>query len=278
MRVAVVTLFPTMIDEFIRHGVLSRSVASGLLEVTTYNPRDYTVDAHRTVDDRPYGGGPGMVMKIEPMQAAIEAARDNLSEPALSEPVLGDEAQEETSATPLVVFLSPQGARFDQQMARDWASDGRPLMLIAGRYEGVDQRLLDTAVDKEVSLGDFVLSGGEVGVMAILDAVSRLIPGSLGNQGSALSDSFGEDGLLEYPQYTRPEVHQGQCVPEVLKGGDHGLIAQWRRQQSLLNTWRKRPDLLQAATEKGELNKQDLEFLKSLQDTTDNENSQDDGQ
>ena len=186
MRVAVVTLFPTMIEEFIRHGVLSRSVASGLLEVSTYNPRDYTVDAHRTVDDRPYGGGPGMVMKIEPLQAAIEAARDNLSEP-----VLGDEAQEETSATPLVVFLSPQGARFDQQMARNWASDGRPLMLIAGRYEGVDQRLLDTAVDKEVSLGDFVLSGGEVGVMAILDAVSRLIPGSLVSQGSALSDSFG---------------------------------------------------------------------------------------
>lgn len=270
MQVAVITLFPTMIEEFIRHGVLSRSVESGLIEVNTYNPRDFTVDAHRTVDDRPYGGGPGMVMKAEPLQAAIEAASNDLSG-------LGSQtSNEQVTQKPMAVFLSPQGARFTQQMAREWASDKRPIVLIAGRYEGVDQRLLDTVVDKEVSLGDFVLSGGEVGVMAILDAVSRLIPGSLGNRGSALSDSFGEDGLLEYPQYTRPEVYQGQCVPEVLKGGDHGLIAQWRRQQSLLNTLRKRPDLLQAATEKGELNKQDLEFLSSLQDATDNKNSQDD--
>jgi len=280
MRVAVVTLFPTMIEEFLRHGVLSRSVESGLIEVDTYNPRDYTVDAHRTVDDRPYGGGPGMVMKAEPLQSAIETARNDLSglTPQRRQEKSRERTEDRTTLKPMAVFLSPQGARFTQQMARQWASDGRPLVLIAGRYEGVDQRLLDTVVDKEVSLGDFVLSGGEVGVMAILDAVSRLIPGSLGNQGSALSDSFGEDGLLEYPQYTRPEVYQGQCVPLLLKGGDHGLIAQWRRQQSLLTTLRKRPDLLQAATERGELNKQDLEFLSSLQETTDDENSQDNEQ
>lgn len=226
MRIDVVTLFPALVRALGDGGITGRAMQRGILDLQVWNPRDYTHDRHRTVDDRPYGGGPGMVMKVEPLRAAIRAAR------AAHEP-----------AGP-VVHLSPQGRRLDQRGVHELAALPR-LILVAGRYEGIDERLVETEVDQEWSIGDFVLSGGELAAMVIIDAVTRLLPGALGDEGSAQQDSFA-DGLLDYPHYTRPEVIDGLRVPEVLLGGDHRAIERWRRKQALGRTWLRRPDLLQA--------------------------------
>ncbi len=224
MRFDLVTLFPEMFRALDEQGVTGRAVDRGLVELGFWNPRDYTSDAHRTVDDRPYGGGPGMVMKVEPLTAAIEHAK------AAAKP-----------ETP-VIYLTPQGRRLDQAAAKMLANrDG--MILIAGRYEGIDERIIDCHVDEEWSIGDYVLSGGELAAMVLMDAVIRLIPGVLGDADSAEQDSHA-DGLLDCPHYTRPEVVNEQVVPPVLLSGDHKAIRRWRLQQSLGRTWLRRPDLI----------------------------------
>lgn len=233
----VVTLFPDMVLTIAEYGVVGRAAKRGLISLECQNPRDFTVDARRTIDDRPYGGGPGMVMMYEPSAAAIASAKDHL--PAGS-PVL---------------YLSPQGAVFDQATAQRLA--GLPgLVLLAGRYEGIDERLIESQVDEELSLGDFVLSGGEIAAMVVIDAVARLLPGVLGDAASASQDSF-MDGLLDYPHYTRPEETDGRRVPEVLLSGDHARIAKWRYQQALGRSFQRRPDLV----EKLELNDEQQKLL-----------------
>jgi tRNA (guanine37-N1)-methyltransferase len=223
MRFDVVTLFPQMIQAMVGEGVTGRAVASGLVELSLWNPRDYTSDTHRTVDDRPYGGGPGMVMLAEPLKAAIGAAK---------------EAQPEAR----VAYLSPQGRSLDQAGVRELAErDG--IILVAGRYEGVDERIIDRYVDEEWSIGDYVLSGGELPALVLMDSVIRLLPGVLGDADSAEQDSY-MDGLLDCPHYTRPELFEGEAVPEVLRSGDHAAIRRWRLQQSLGRTWMRRPELL----------------------------------
>lgn len=237
MQMQVVTLFPDMVLTIAEYGVVGRAAKRGLISLECQNPRDFTVDARRTVDDRPYGGGPGMVMMYEPSAAAIASAKDHL--PAGS-PVL---------------CLSPQGAVFDQATAQRLA--GLPgLVLLAGRYEGIDERLIESQVDEELSLGDFVLSGGEIAAMVVIDAVARLLPGVLGDAASASQDSF-MDGLLDYPHYTRPEETDGRRVPEVLLSGDHARIAKWRYQQALGRSFQRRPDLV----EKLELNDEQQKLL-----------------
>lgn len=230
MHFDVVTLFPEMVATIAEFGVVGRARRNGLVTMEFENPRDHTSDVHRTVDDRPYGGGPGMVMKYEPLAGAIAAARHRAPE-----------------GSP-VVYLSPQGEVFDQATANRFA--GLPgVVLLAGRYEGVDERFIERHVDEELSLGDFVLSGGEVAAMAVIDAVVRLLPGVLGGDESAAQDSF-MDGLLDCPHYTRPEEIEGRNVPEVLLSGDHAEIARWRLKQALGRTFERRPDLI----EKLELN------------------------
>jgi len=228
MNIAVVTLFPAMLDALRSGGVTARAEERGLFAMTSWNPRDFTDDRHRTVDDRPYGGGPGMVLMFEPMFRAIEAARASLGGIART------------------VLLSPQGARLDQAAVRRLAGE-EGLVLLCGRYEGVDERLIEAVVDEEISLGDFVLSGGEPAVLALIDAMVRLLPGALGHRDSAAEDSFA-DGLLDWPHYTRPEQlgpeHGGRAVPPVLLGGDHGAVRRWREKQALGRTWLRRPDLL----------------------------------
>jgi tRNA (guanine37-N1)-methyltransferase len=225
MQMQVVTIFPDMVLTIAEYGVVGRAVERELISLECQNPRDFTVDAHRTVDDRPYGGGPGMVMKYEPVAAAIASAKDHL--PAGSP----------------VVCLSPQGAVFDQATAQRFA--GLPgIVLLAGRYEGIDERLIESQVDEELSLGDFVVSGGEIAAMTVIDAVARLLPGVLGDEASALQDSF-MDGLLDHPHYTRPEEVDGRRVPEVLLSGDHARIAKWRYQQALGRSFQRRPDLVE---------------------------------
>jgi tRNA (guanine37-N1)-methyltransferase len=220
----VVTLFPEFVRQALRVGVVGRAVERGLAVVGTVDPRDFTRDVHRTVDDRPYGGGPGMVMKPEPLWAALGAARAR------------------APAGAPVVYLSAQGRPFDQREAeRLSASAGA--VLLAGRYEGVDQRLLDAAVDEEWSIGDYVLSGGELAALVVIDAAVRLLPGALGDDASAVEESFA-DGLLDWPHYTRPEAWEGRRVPEVLAGGNHAAIARWRLKQALGRTWRRRPELI----------------------------------
>jgi len=217
----VITLFPEMM-EALTVGVIGRARERGLIITRWWNPRDYARDVHKTVDDRPYGGGPGMVMKVEPLDAAIEAAR-----------------KENPSAK--VIYLSPQGEPLTQEMAKDLSRrDG--LVLLCGRYEGIDERLLKKQVDQEISIGDYVLSGGELPAMVLIDTVSRLIPGVLGHEDSAEQDSF-VDGLLDCPHYTRPEDMEGEKVPGVLLSGNHAAIEQWRLQQSLVRTRKRRPDL-----------------------------------
>ena len=220
----VVTLFPEMVGTVAEFGVVGRAMERGIVTLQCQNPRDFTADVHKTVDDRPYGGGPGMVMKYEPVAAALHAARDAL--PAGS-PVIG---------------LAPQGKVFDQETAKR-LSELPGLILLAGRYEGIDERLIESEVDEELSLGDFVLSGGEIAAMAVIDAVARLLPGVLGDDSSAEQDSF-MDGLLDHPHYTRPEVIEGRRVPEVLLSGDHARIAAWRLKQALGRTFTRRPDLV----------------------------------
>jgi tRNA (guanine37-N1)-methyltransferase len=225
VRIDVVTLFPELVQALTEYGIPRRAAERGLLQLETWNPRDFTRDRHRTVDDRPYGGGPGMVMLVEPLRDAIEAARQAAGEPAP------------------VIYLSPQGRRLDQAGVRELAQRPR-LILVAGRYEGIDERLIEAEVDEEWSIGDYVLSGGELAAMVLVDAVTRLLPGALGDADSAGQDSFTEQ-LLDYPHYTRPEEVDGRRVPEVLLGGNHAEIERWRRQQALGRTWERRPDLLE---------------------------------
>ena len=225
MHFAVVSLFPEMIGTIGEYGVVGRAQQRGLIKVDVENPRDHTSDAHRTVDDRPYGGGPGMVMKVEPVAAALESAKGKLPE-----------------GCP-IVYLSPQGRVFDQAGAKRFSALPG-LVLLAGRYEGIDERLIESHIDEEISLGDFVLSGGEIAAMAVIDAVVRLLPGVLGDDESAIQDSFTE-GLLDHPHYTRPEEIAGRKVPDVLLSGDHAKIARWRNKQALGRSYERRPDLLE---------------------------------
>ncbi|MBK5936808.1 tRNA (guanosine(37)-N1)-methyltransferase TrmD [Halorhodospira halophila] len=223
-RIDVVTVFPEMVEQVARFGVVGRAAERGLIELAAWNPRDYATDRHATVDDRPYGGGPGMVMKVEPLGRAIQAARAADPRPAR------------------VIHLSPQGARLDQDGVARLAARERVIYL-CGRYEGIDERLLEAEVDEELSIGDYVLSGGELAAMVAIDATTRLVPGALGHEDSAAEDSFAT-GLLDHPHYTRPEVYEGQGVPEVLRSGDHGAVDTWRLKQALGRTWLRRPDLL----------------------------------
>jgi len=224
MQIQIVSLFPERVNTVSEYGVVGRAATRGQMSLGLQNPRDFADDTHRTVDDRPYGGGPGMVMKFEPLAAAIGAAKAALPP---GSPVIG---------------LSPQGRVFDQAEAKRLA--GLPgMVLLAGRYEGIDERVVDACVDEELSLGDFVLSGGEIAAMAVIDAVVRLLPGVLGDDESAAQDSFME-GLLDCPHYTRPEQVNGRRVPEVLLSGDHARIARWRHQQALGRSYTRRPDLI----------------------------------
>jgi tRNA (guanine37-N1)-methyltransferase len=224
MHIEVVTLFPELIRAGLSAGVIGRALTGGLIRVGVEDPRSFTTDPHRTVDDRPYGGGPGMVMKAEPLASAIRAAAARL--PAGS-PVIG---------------LSAQGRPFTQLAARRLAGLAG-MLLVAGRYEGMDQRVVDQLFDEELSIGDYVVSGGELPALVVIDAVARLLPGVLGDLDSAAQDSFG-DGLLDWPQYTRPEVWEGHRVPAVLQGGNHEQIRRWRLKQALGRTWQLRPELL----------------------------------
>ena len=238
MKVAIVTLFPEMFTAVTDYGVTGRAVKQGLLEVAHFNPRTYTSDRHQTVDDRPYGGGPGMVMMIEPLRDAISAARK----------WIGSEADS------TVIFLSPQGRLLHQRAVNNLAekvANGN-LIFVCGRYEGIDERLIELEVDEEWSIGDYVLSGGELPAMVMLDAVIRQLPGALGHQDSAQQDSFSEGtrGLLDCPHYTRPEQYQGLQVPEALLSGNHEKIRQWRREQSLKRTRQRRPELLKEESAK----------------------------
>jgi tRNA (guanine37-N1)-methyltransferase len=225
MRIAVVTLFPVMIREALAHGVLGRAVERGVLEVGCVDPRDFAADVHRTVDDRSYGGGPGMVLKVEPLRSALRAAAAGL--PAGSRRV----------------YLGADGRRFEQAVARE-ARSWPGLVLVAGRYEGVDERLIESETDEQWSIGDYVLSGGELPALVVIDAIARLLPGTLGSAESAEQESFS-DGLVDWPHYTRPPAIDGLTVPAVLMSGDHAAIRRWRLQQALGRTWLRRPELLE---------------------------------
>lgn len=231
MNIHVISIFPEMFNAITDHGVIARAIKQNVLSVTLHNPRDYALDKHSTVDGRPYGGGPGMVMMPEVMTKVIEAAIFAVKTKA--------------AGKSKVVYLSPQGRRFNHDAAKDFAlqSGVNSLILIAGRYEGIDERVLSRYIDEEWSVGDYVLSGGELPAMIMIDAIARLLPSSLGNSESAEQDSFA-DGLLDCPHYTRPENFDGDSVPQVLMSGDHQAIERWRLKQSLGRTWLRRPDLL----------------------------------
>ncbi|MCC6296002.1 MAG: tRNA (guanosine(37)-N1)-methyltransferase TrmD [Pseudomonadales bacterium] len=224
MKVALVTLFPEVIGSLVDYGITARAVRAGLIEIACFNPRDHALDRHRTVDDRPYGGGPGMVMRPEPLVAAIAAARA-------------------WTRDARVLYLSPQGQVLRHPAVVAMAAAGRDLILVAGRYEGIDERVIALEVDEEWSIGDYVLSGGELPALVLLDALIRQLPGALGDAESAAQDSFAA-GVLDCPHYTRPPEFRGLAVPEVLLSGDHAAIARWRREQALARTRARRPDLL----------------------------------
>jgi len=226
MRVDVITLFPELVQQVTSCGVVGRAAEQGILELHCWNPRDYSLDRHRSVDDRPYGGGPGMLMKVQPLQDAIGAAREQNPDAKL-------------------VYLSPQGKVLKQAMLAEQAAL-ESVILLCGRYEGIDERLIQAEVDEEWSLGDYVISGGELAAMVCVDAMTRLLPGALGHDESAQQDSFSE-GWLDCPHYTRPESYRGERVPPVLMNGNHREIAAWREQQALGRTWQRRPDLLEIA-------------------------------
>lgn len=245
MHIAVLTLFPEMFKAFSSLGVTGRAVKQGLIKLQCFSPRDFAFDRHQTVDDRPFGGGPGMVMMVEPLRLALEQAKEYLAE--------------QGAAECKVIYLSPQGRQFDQSAAQRLSRDVA-LIFVAGRYEGVDERFIQSYVDEEWSIGDYVLSGGELPAMVMVDAMARLLPGVLGAVESAEQDSFVA-GLLDCPAYTRPEEYKGCRVPEVLVSGDHKKIANWRLQQSLGRTWERRPDLL----EKLELSPAQLKLLAQYQ-------------
>ncbi|MBB5606860.1 MULTISPECIES: tRNA (guanosine(37)-N1)-methyltransferase TrmD [unclassified Janthinobacterium] len=248
MQFDVVTLFPEMFAALTQSGVTRRAFGQKKCGLSLWNPRDFTTDNHRTVDDRPYGGGPGMVMMARPLEATINAAKQRQTELGL--------------AAPRVVFMSPQGRPLTHEKVTQLKAEPG-LVILCGRYEAVDQRLLDRCVDEEISVGDFVLSGGELPAMALMDAVIRLLPGVLNTEASAIEDSF-VNGLLDSPHYTRPETYEGVAVPPVLMGGNHAEIVKWRRQRMLEATAKKRPDLLIGARAAGLLSKSDEQFLASL--------------
>ncbi len=241
MRVEVFTLFPELFEPYLDASILGRARQSGLLEVRLHNIRDYATDKHQVTDDEPYGGGGGMVMKPEPIFTAVEGVLG-------AEPVIP------------IILLSPQGRVFNQQVAQELSAHEH-FALICGRYEGVDERVREHLVSDEISVGDYVLTGGELPALLIIDAVARLLPGALGDPTGAITDSHAS-GLLEHPHYTRPPEFRGWAVPEVLKSGDHGRIARWRRQQSLIRTAQRRPDLLQRA----ELDRKDKQLLEEVEE------------
>ena len=243
-RISIVTLFPEMFSGYLNHGVVGRAIRSGYIQVDFYNPRDFTHDRHCTVDDRPYGGGPGMLMMVQPLADAISAAK----------------ADADTQH--YVIYLSPQGKTLTHQHVVTLREQGH-LILVAGRYEGIDERIIARYVDAEISIGDYVLSGGELPALVVVDAVARMIPNVLGHAASAEQDSFS-DGLLDCPHYTRPEVLDGDAVPAVLLSGDHEKIRQWRLTQSLLRTKQRRPDLLNKLA----LTEEQRRILATLDDTT----------
>ncbi|MFA0809994.1 tRNA (guanosine(37)-N1)-methyltransferase TrmD [Microbulbifer epialgicus] len=243
-RIALVSIFPEMFAALTEYGVSGRAVKDGLLEVRCWNPREFTSDKHRTVDDRPYGGGPGMVMMAEPLCQALQAARSWAGED-------GDAVRS--------IYLSPQGRQLDQRGVEDLSEAGN-LVLLAGRYEGIDERIVESMIDEEWSIGDYVLSGGELAAMVMVDAITRLIPGALGHDQSAVEDSFSS-GLLDCPHYTRPEQYRGVAVPEVLLSGNHERIRRWRLKQALARTQQRRPDLLEGV----ELNKEQKQLLEEIQ-------------
>lgn len=248
MQFDVITLFPEMFAALTQSGITRRAFEQKKCELALWNPRDFTTDRHRTVDDRPYGGGPGMVMLCKPLEDAVDAARQRQAQQGL--------------ATPKVVYLSPQGRPLTHQRVMRLSQEPG-LVLLCGRYEAVDQRLLDRCVDEEISLGDFVLSGGELPAMALMDAVIRQLPGVLHDDASAVEDSF-VNGLLDCPHYTRPESYNGLAVPSVLLGGNHAEIEKWRRERALEATAKKRPDLLENARAAKCLTRADEKFLSSL--------------
>ncbi|MBO9538251.1 tRNA (guanosine(37)-N1)-methyltransferase TrmD [Herbaspirillum sp.] len=249
MQFDVVTLFPEMFAALTQSGITRRALEQKRWGLSLWNPRDFTTDNHRTVDDRPYGGGPGMVMLAKPLQAAIGAAKQRQQDLGL--------------AAPRVVYLSPQGAPLTHERVVGLSQEPG-VVLLCGRYEAIDQRLLDKCVDEEISIGDFVLSGGELPAMALMDAVIRLLPGALNDGASAVEDSF-VNGLLDCPHYTRPEEYEGEAVPAILLGGHHAEIQKWRRQRALEATQAKRPDLIVRARENGLLSRADEKFLSGLQ-------------
>ena len=232
MHIEVVTLFPQMIQDALAHGIVGRAIDRGLARVCCEDPRSHASDVHRTVDDRPYGGGPGMVLKPEPLAAAIDAAAARAPQGAER------------------VYLSAQGEPFSQALAAEW-SIGAGLVLVAGRYEGVDERIVESRIDREVSIGDYVLSGGELPALVVIDALVRLLPGALGDDRSSVEESFGSRasaaGLLDWPHYTRPLEFEGRSVPPVLQGGNHAAIERWRLKQAVVRTWHRRPDLIARA-------------------------------
>lgn len=249
MQFDVVTLFPEMFAALTQSGITRRAFEQKKCELALWNPRDFTSDNHRTVDDRPYGGGPGMVMLAKPLEAAINAAKARQAERGLQ--------------VPRVVYLSPQGRAITHQRVMQMTAEPG-LVLLCGRYEAVDQRLLDRCVDEEISLGDFVLSGGELPAMALMDAMIRQLPGVLHDDASAVEDSF-VNGLLDCPHYTRPEQYEDVGVPPVLLGGHHAEIVKWRRERALEATAKKRPEMIEHARAAGLLTRADEKFLSSLQ-------------
>ncbi|HJV00324.1 MAG TPA: tRNA (guanosine(37)-N1)-methyltransferase TrmD [Burkholderiaceae bacterium] len=248
MQFDAITLFPEMFTAITQSGITRRAFEQKKCELALWNPRDFTTDRHRTVDDRPYGGGPGMVMLCKPLEDTIGAARQRQVQQGL--------------AIPRVVYLSPQGRPLTHQRVMQLSQEPG-LVLLCGRYEAVDQRLLDRCVDEEISLGDFVLSGGELPAMALMDAVIRQLPGVLHDDASAVEDSF-VNGLLDCPHYTRPDCYNGMAVPAVLMGGNHAEIGKWRRERALEATAKKRPDLLENVRAAGRLTRADEKFLSSL--------------
>ncbi|HEY5602180.1 MAG TPA: tRNA (guanosine(37)-N1)-methyltransferase TrmD [Gammaproteobacteria bacterium] len=250
-RIDVITLFPEMFAAVTQYGITRRAIEKQLLSVELWNPRDYATDKHRTVDDRPYGGGPGMVMMVEPLKKAVDHARRA--------------AQQATGAAVKTVYLSPQGKPLTQQLLRE-AAALPGLILLAGRYEGIDERVIESEIDAEWSIGDYVLSGGELAAMVVIDGVTRLLPGALGHEDSAGQDSF-VNGLLDFPHYTRPEVVDSRAVPAVLLSGDHRAIERWRLKQALGRTWQRRPELLKRM-QLNDLQKELLEeFIKEQKQT-----------
>ena len=247
MWIGVISLFPEMFRAITEHGVTGRAVKSGLLQIECWNPREFTHDKHRTVDDRPYGGGPGMLMMVQPLRDAIHAAKQ----------AAGDGAK--------VIYLSPQGRKLTQAGVTELATN-QTLILVAGRYEGIDERVIQTEVDEEWSIGDYVLSGGELPAMTLIDAVSRLVPGVLGDQASAEQDSF-TDGLLDHPHYTRPELLDGLVVPEALTSGNHEVIRRWRLKQSLGRTWQRRPELINNLALTDEQESLLAEYVREVRDS-----------